>query len=150
MSGSKSPKAQDPNRYLFPALIGFYVFIAFLSEPWSAFMRDSAVSDKAVSIAMIITLIGLIASCVGIILKKESSKIWFLFFNCFHFLFGCYAVYFYWDYWITTPTFFERIKAVLLPASLGVLTPLALFCYILRSMPGKDPTHMHQYTIKSP
>lgn len=114
-------------------LIAIYIAIAFYFKPWESISGKSDAFENTLSIAAIITLLGVIGCCVGMLLGFNLCRKWFLFFNGVFLLFGCYVVYVYWTFWIfKPPTLIERIQSTTMPFILGVIMPLGLFFYFLR------------------
>lgn len=122
-------------------LIGINSFLIYYLKLWESIVETRSLREVSLSsVVALITLIGLIICCLGMIFKKDAARRWFLLFNGVFLLFGCLMVYYAWfGYIFVTPPLLERIRYVLLPFIVGVVMPLGLFWYFLRPK-GKDKT----------
>jgi len=90
---------------------------------------DSLIAGLETTSALI-TLAGLIISCVGIFFKKQWARRLFFLFNGIYLLLGFYIVHFGWTFFIfTEPTLAQRFENIRMPILIGVLLPLCLFQY---------------------
>jgi len=112
----------------------FYFYVLFYFLKPLELLSEKHMFDVALGMAAIITLIGLIMSGIGILLKNARAKKLFIFYNFVYLLFGLYLAYFHWSFWLfKTPTLMDRVRSATVPLLLGVILPVALILYFLRN-----------------
>lgn len=115
-------------------LIAIYIFIALYFKPWKPLIEGAKPFETTLAIVAIITLLGVVGCCIGMMLGYNLCRKWFFLFNVIFLLFGCYAAYMYWTFWIfEEPTFAEKVKDTAIPFLLGVAMPIWLFYYFTRA-----------------
>lgn len=112
-------------------LIAIYIMLFFVLKPVEhLFAEATGMVDRVVTIIGIVTLVGLVASCLGMIFDGKVARKWLLAFNVPYLALGCFAVYFQWTFWLLeSPTLRHRIRGVFPIFLLGVALPLFIFYY---------------------
>jgi len=112
-------------------LIAIYLILFVALNPVKhLFTEATDAVDVAITVTGIVTLAGLIASCLGMIFDGKVSRKWLLAFNVPYLMLGCFAVYFRWTFWLLeSPTLRHRIREVFPMFLLGVALPLFVLYY---------------------
>ena len=119
---------------IFMAAIAVYVWLFVSLELWRISIKEIKSGWGVFTILIIVTIFGLIVSCVGIILGKKIFERVFIMFNTIYILSGLYMIYFAWTFYIfKVPTIAERIASTRNIMAFGVLMPLLLFHYLERN-----------------
>lgn len=113
------------------AAIAIYVWLFFILELWRISPTELKTGWGMLSLVVIITIFGLIISCIGMIFGKKVFEKSFIVFNILYLVFGIYMVYFAWTFYIfEIPTFLDRLAHTRNALAFGVLMPLLLFYYL--------------------
>ena len=123
---------------IFTAAIAIYVWLFVSLELWRISLKELKTGWGAFDIMIILTMFGLIVSCIGIISGKKVFDKIFVMFNTIYLLSGFYMIYFAWTFYIfKVPTIAERIASTRNIMAFGVLMPLLLFYYLERNKTTK-------------
>lgn len=120
------------NKIFLIILIGFYTFLIVHFKPWTDIAGNNDILDILLAFAVLITLIGLIISCLGLLFNKRTNLACIIF-NGAYLSIGCFATYIYWSLWIFhTPTLKERFVHTVPAFILGICLPVMLFYYFAK------------------
>ncbi len=114
--------------------IAVYVWLFVSLEPWRINVKELMSGWGLFTLLIIITMPGLIVSCIGMILGKKGFGKAFVIFNGIYLVCGAYMVYFAWTFYIfKVPTLMERLASTRSSILFGILMPLVLFYYLERT-----------------
>jgi len=120
------------NKIFLIILIGLYVFLFVHFKPWTDIIGNDDISEILFATFSLITMVGLIISCLGLLLNKKANLAC-LIFNGAYLAIGCFATYIFWSLWIFhTPTFSEKLQHTLPAFILGICVPMLLFYYFAK------------------
>ena len=121
------------NKIFLIILIGLYVFLFVHFKPWTDIIGNDDILDIMLASFSLITLMGLIMGCLGLLFNKKTNLAC-LIFNGAYLTTGCFATYIYWSLWIFhTPTFAERVQKTTPAFILGICVPILLFYYFAKA-----------------
>ena len=119
-----------------PALLvlaGIYALLLVYLRPWIPIVDPRGGGETLSAFIGIVTLVGLILTSLALFFGKDGARVPFLIFNFIYLIFGGFAVYFYWTFWLfQEPTIMDRVITTAAPFVIGIVLPIALFRYFLR------------------
>lgn len=113
--------------------MGVYVFIFPRMDFWRLFSGEEEIKKLIFHATALVTLIGLIGCCMGMLRAKDLARRIFLGLNVLYMGYGAFGVHFSWTFWLgSTPTLWERVVDSSGPFAIGILLPLVLIIYFVR------------------